>query len=141
MPETVFNKDFYEQPFSGELERLLVAENATRQIFRYLEFWVEDVLICRIEKTLLTAYWEKGRKFVVSGQINPALYENEASKDGVTVLIFQANYTQKQRVELAYRGAKAVDKSMGFLFEPVDGCQDDDALDCFHLPVEYCDLV
>jgi len=69
MPAIVFNSDFYNTPFSSKLEKLLISENRTQQILHYLKFWVEDVLICRIEENLLTAYWERGRKVVVN--INP----------------------------------------------------------------------
>lgn len=142
MPAIVFDRDFYNNPFCDELEKLLVARDSAQQILRYLEFWVEDVLVCRIEKNLLTAYWERGRKAVVGNKpVDLTLYKDEATKDGVTVLTFQGKYAQNNRVELKYRGPVASDKSMSFLFGPVANFEDGYAVDCFHLPVEYCDLV
>lgn len=139
MPAIIFNSDFYNKPFSDELEKLITSGDRARQVLRYLKFWAEDVLICRIEKNLLTAYWESGRKVVVGNKaVNATLYQEEATKDGVTVLRFQGKYAKDKQVELNYKRANALDASAVFLCGPVE---DTDAIDFFHLPVEYCDLV
>lgn len=141
MPAIIFNSNFYNKPFSDELEKLITAGDSTRQVLRYLKFWVEDVLICRIEENLLTAYWEKGRKSVVSNKVvNARFYKDEATKNGVTVLKLQGKYAKNNQVELNYRGPNATDTSIDFLFRPVDS-ESDNAIDFFNLPVEYCDLV
>lgn len=142
MPAIVFNSEFYNNPFSDELEKLITTGDGTQQILQHLETWVEDVLTCRIKENLLTAYWEGERKVVVDNKpVDATLYKDKATKDGATVLTFRGKYIQKNRVELDYKKPVALNKSMDFLFSSVEESEDDNALDFFHLPVEYCDLV
>ena len=142
MPAIVFNSDFYNKPFSDELEKLITAEDRARQVRHYLKFWAEDVLICRIEKNLLTAYWESGRKVVVGKKaVNATLYKDEATKDGITVLRFQGKYARNKHIDLNYKRSNGLDTSMDCLFGSVEASEEENAIDFFHLPVEYCDLV
>jgi len=142
MPAIAFNRDFYNNSFSAELEKLITSGDGAQQILRHLENSAEDVLTCRIEQNLLTAYWEGDRKVIVDNKpINATLYKDHASKNGVIVLTFQGKHIQKNRVELNYKKPVALNKTMDFLFRSVEDSEDDNALDFFHLPVEYCDLV